>query len=339
MSVNPPAGVTNLLLNTMTSNKIVFLPAASTMSGHLYTVKDICGNAYASSIFLSTTGVDTIDANSTRTTMSTIFGSVTVASDGLTNWMVLQHKIFNFFFTPTQISNTLALWLDAADTGTLVGTTQVTSWRNKGTLGGTAANFTGSCTSGNTQNGLNFVRCPAGTEMRITLALNTQARSWFAVSRVNTTLSSGVYAGIINQTSGGQDSIVIGYVDATNNSIAIGPSGISINVAANVTASTFYSVFMTSIINSTSTGSNVLTVNGTSQTLTASQAAGSYSTSSLAYRIGTDVYNTSVDVMEVLFYYGDLTATQREQVEGYLAWKWRLNSSLPANHPYKTIRP
>jgi hypothetical protein len=31
--------------------------------------------------------------------------------------------------------------------------------------------------------------------------------------------------------------------------------------------------------------------------------------------------------------------TQRQRVEGYLAQKWGLQSSLPANHPFKTIAP
>lgn len=34
-----------------------------------------------------------------------------------------------------------------------------------------------------------------------------------------------------------------------------------------------------------------------------------------------------------------LPDSTRQKIEGYLAWKWNLTSSLPANHPYKTIPP
>lgn len=40
-------------------------------------------------------------------------------------------------------------------------------------------------------------------------------------------------------------------------------------------------------------------------------------------------------IMEVLIYSTALSTTERQQVEGYLAWKWGLTSKLPSNHPYK----
>jgi hypothetical protein len=43
----------------------------------------------------------------------------------------------------------------------------------------------------------------------------------------------------------------------------------------------------------------------------------------------------SVRVAEVLHFNDGLTTTQCQQVEGYLAWKWGLQSKLPSTHPYK----
>jgi hypothetical protein len=40
-------------------------------------------------------------------------------------------------------------------------------------------------------------------------------------------------------------------------------------------------------------------------------------------------------MMEILIYSRALTTTERQNVEGYLAWKWNLVSKLPSNHPYK----
>lgn len=40
---------------------------------------------------------------------------------------------------------------------------------------------------------------------------------------------------------------------------------------------------------------------------------------------------------EVLLYRSALTATERRQVEGYLAWKWGLKAYLPTTHPYYKV--
>ena len=40
---------------------------------------------------------------------------------------------------------------------------------------------------------------------------------------------------------------------------------------------------------------------------------------------------------EFTYFNKTLTTSQIQQVQGYLAWKWGLNSSLPAGHPYKNI--
>ena len=42
---------------------------------------------------------------------------------------------------------------------------------------------------------------------------------------------------------------------------------------------------------------------------------------------------------EVLVYNTALNTTQRQTIEGYLAWKWSIQASLPAGHPYKTAAP
>jgi hypothetical protein len=41
----------------------------------------------------------------------------------------------------------------------------------------------------------------------------------------------------------------------------------------------------------------------------------------------------------VIAYNSVLGTTQRQLVEGYLAWKWGLTSSLPSTHPFKSVPP
>jgi len=45
------------------------------------------------------------------------------------------------------------------------------------------------------------------------------------------------------------------------------------------------------------------------------------------------------DYAEVLVYRKALTNTERQEVEGYLAWKWGQEGSLPTGHPYKSSPP
>ena len=52
---------------------------------------------------------------------------------------------------------------------------------------------------------------------------------------------------------------------------------------------------------------------------------------------GTEYFTGSI--YEVVAYGGTLTTNDRQRVEGYLAWKWNLVTSLPAGHPYLKFPP
>jgi hypothetical protein len=44
-------------------------------------------------------------------------------------------------------------------------------------------------------------------------------------------------------------------------------------------------------------------------------------------------------IYEILLYDTFINTTQRQQVEGYLGWKWGLQGNLPSGHPYKNAAP
>lgn len=52
-----------------------------------------------------------------------------------------------------------------------------------------------------------------------------------------------------------------------------------------------------------------------------------------------DNYYTNMDVGEVVVLYSAVNDTDRQLIEGYLAWKWGLQANLPAGHPYKNAAP
>jgi hypothetical protein len=247
------------------------------------------------------------------------------------------------FTLPT--SNACLLWFDAADTRMITGTTQVTAWTSKGWRSATAfqgisaTNRVGSCTSGSNVNGLNYIRCPAGADLQFTTILPSDQRTWFLVARQVTPLTSGTSTGLVNAFTGGaQDVIKIDYVNATTNNINLG-AGTSVRLAANVPAATLSSPFLVSFVNTPSSNSNVLTINGVEQTRTTSTSATGYLNTTSTYLLGTAAYNTTVDLMEVIIYVSNPTPTQRQRMEGYLAWKWGLQSNLPSTHAYAKFRP
>jgi hypothetical protein len=45
------------------------------------------------------------------------------------------------------------------------------------------------------------------------------------------------------------------------------------------------------------------------------------------------------NIAEFITYNTSVSTLQRQQIEGYLAWKWGLQANLPANHPYKSAAP
>jgi hypothetical protein len=49
--------------------------------------------------------------------------------------------------------------------------------------------------------------------------------------------------------------------------------------------------------------------------------------------------NMTGNVFEVVQYNSDLGQSSRQQVEGYLAWKWGLQANLPPTHTYKNAAP
>jgi hypothetical protein len=42
---------------------------------------------------------------------------------------------------------------------------------------------------------------------------------------------------------------------------------------------------------------------------------------------------------EIVMTVGVVSTTTRQQIEGYLAWKWKLQANLPSGHPFKNLPP
>ena len=87
-------------------------------------------------------------------------------------------------------------------------------------------------------------------------------------------------------------------------------------------------------VNGTASGSPVASATGTNTT---GLKIGSYNGDS-SYA----AFNGNFDVAEVIVFGHSsttLTSQQRQQLEGYLAWKWGLTANLPSTHPFKNFPP
>jgi hypothetical protein len=90
----------------------------------------------------------------------------------------------------------------------------------------------------------------------------------------------------------------------------------------------------------TTTTANLFT-NGTSD-YSSSTGAWSFSAGTQGTMIGS--YGPAgaflnATIYEIVVYNSVLSTVNRQIVEGWLAWKWGIQASLPANHPYKSVGP
>ena len=274
-------------------------------------------------------------------------GEFLIYSNALTNSQRLQVEgylsakwsIPNFgVFNPFGSVPGLVAWFDTYDASYTTTGNTVTKWQNKAEGVGSSSATTGSGTVSINQaylNGKSSVRFPAGTNyLNSTVSFSTNLRSTFFVATVGASAAS-TFANVIligNDTIGGQ---LYGY----GNQLQLNKAGTSaLTTAAN---NYFGSTSIVSI--TTTTGNTGIWVNGSNQTLIQNNITSTFwDTGSSTLSIGgfTGLTTSSnADIYELLHFDGTMTTFQRQQIEGYLAWKWGLQANLPATHPFVSAAP
>ena len=240
--------------------------------------------------------------------------------------MSLQKVVYGFI--PTSITG-CALWLDAADSSTITGTSPVTQWRDK-SVNNYSMTYTGSPTYRTTA-ALNNLGCVTfnGTTS-FNSGTDTMYWSGFSISQPFTVfvvctkrLSSNVNFSFVLEPSTSSGSVIL-------------YGGLELKMYAG-SADQYTNPILTFVANSTYVYSAVF--NGASSLLAyAGNATSSLNPGTASWPglyLGRDWGGTydSGDYGEIIFYSGALSTNQRQQVEGYLAQKWGLKSSLPVGHP------
>ncbi len=234
-------------------------------------------------------------------------------------------------FQPTQISG-LNLWLDGTDplntsvapaNGTIIST-----WFDKSSNGFNATTAAGTLSYSNgVSSGVVFT----GNQF-MTTALNSRAasESAFVVLKFNNITEQ---QHILSWNFGGGAARGREYMLFSSQLVFDSTTGViyySSNApSAGVTFLGEYT-YTTSVLNMYLNSSN--TLSNTSISFT----PGSQGTTIGSYNGGGYLNGT---INEIVVYNSVLTTSERQVVEGYLAWKWGIQASLQALHPYKNLKP
>ena len=233
-------------------------------------------------------------------------------------------------FTPTAFSG-CTLWLDAADSSSISTTSgNVTQWRDKSGN----ANHTTAGTGQPTYTSP-FVVFGGSAQLILPLVFSTDWSIFVVAKTTQTTGTSGQqwYAGaglfdaeVSNPVNDYGMSLVGGFL-----ATGVGSSDTTIQSASAVNTG---NLFIAEFLRTSSSGlmSNIVT-GGTAVTTTGPTGARTGVTRISLGALQTNINYFIGSIAEVVAFNTVVSVTQRQNVEGYLAWKWGFVSSLPANHP------
>ena len=237
------------------------------------------------------------------------------------------------------------LWLDGADSRTLTFSSgsNISSWADKSGNGNNAT-ATGTPTY-NT----------AGLNSRPAIAFNGSCYFQGNVSITGQTLTCFAVGSFVNSGGGDQRFVSLAATGQADWNSASRTTGIN-NQGSSTIISTYRNTPASFPQHSNPYGTPFIAcsvydgtdgyiyVNGLPGNVQASYAsAGTFAISK--YCIGEQVLVTGEIirnggfVSEILIYTTALTTAQRQAVEGYLAWKWGLNASLPTTHAFPLMKP
>jgi len=259
---------------------------------------------------------------------------------------------FSTIFTPKSISG-LSLWLDGSDTNSMVFSsgTNMSQWSDKSGNGNHGLGRSGNGTSISTTGGPNYVSTTNGVtfdsnQFFITSGLTVAAQTHCLIAVHNPTITNGDGTGNTRIFSFQNLGTLVAF-PYMNGTIPRGYIG-SVSGAPAYNTSTLVENSVAGqknlIIANISATSQFIYKNGAVQT-SATFSLGSATTDILS--IGKEYRSTIGDayegyqgtIHEMLIFNTALTDSQRQQVEGYLAWKWGPQISLPDTHAFKKFRP
>jgi len=228
-------------------------------------------------------------------------------------------------WTPAQLTS--ELWLDAADSSTFtLNSNKIIQWNDKS---GNARHISQSNDANrptlvsNQLNGLPSVVFN-GTTNTLNGSTAFNAISFAAILQKNNQITN------IFSTTNTSIGLVFLFAPSPNFDFRIGVSG-SQQTYTPITSTDF------SLLSGSRSPNNFF-FNGSSVSSAITTASVAFNTNFQLGARGTTLY-FSGKISELIIFNYSLTSTQRELLEGYLAFKWGLQSFLLSNHPYKNTCP
>lgn len=248
-------------------------------------------------------------------------------------------------FDPRIISGIFG-WYDGADSSTFTGNAPVTQWNDKSGNGNNLTSSAGPIRLATTSNprGIDVLFIGAVSQYirsdSLAVTNGTNAMTVFMIVNNNTSATLGrIIAGITN----GPETTETGafrFSNAGTNSIAI-TKGSTTGTQDGQTYTIPSDVYNIISITWNGSANSPVHVNGSLNNTYTLNSDTTFSFTRFGFGASLGIFPSftpgsfwSGALNEVLLYRSALAATQRRQVEGYLAWKWGLQASLPTTHPY-----
>jgi len=223
-------------------------------------------------------------------------------------------------FNPLSIGG-CALWLDAADSTTVTGTSPITAWLDKSSAGRTVTITSGPTYGSTTRNGKN------------TMSFNNNVISSSIASAVGT--GDFTLIAVWYQSSAGTNTVLsLGAVASSSQSL--GYSGNKYNFYQYGSLESAYTTTPTWVVQVGTRISSVkkVYVTGTPGTTPASD---SFNVTNTTVTIGKgDNFAIAGEIGEIMVFTGTMSDPNRQLLESYLAQKWGIQQQLPAGHTYYT---
>lgn len=325
--------VNTLQLSTLNANAISSINI-STINTNISSLNCIDNRNSTNSVYttLSSVSLQSVSTNFLYYNNFIIAGTRVGYSNTLNNYANNVRLV-----TPPQINNSLVWWVDASDPTTISQTGgNITQWRDKSGsaihLGLRGAGFSSPSYISNYFNGYNAVRIQGsnqGLQTGFVFPTYTNSQlSFFCLMR--NLIGGGITSGItfqifslalVNRLAGN-----LGRTGATTNFV---------NTSINSTLNAGYNL-LEIIADSNGTGS--LFANGTLYDGPRVITPQPYLTNDNIILEQDDLV-TDAYYFEIIAYRNALSLIERQQVEGYLMWKYGLQSNLPLNHRYRYYAP
>jgi hypothetical protein len=245
----------------------------------------------------------------------------------------------------------MSLWLDAADASTItLASGSLTAWADKSGTGYTASLFTGdsgtlttSTTAGRTSVYSSYPRLyvPSFTwENTFTQFIVAKGQYTIGTNLAAAPLSGGSWYNYI--LTGNWQLVALNGFNCTDSRYVRGPSDAYPGSPANIpgVANTWVIFCIGNNLGSTLSHYTLNGYSGLSYLTNSGSPSSALTYTGNLIINGLSTYSLgSANLGEILHYNRSLSVNERQQVEGYLAWKWGIQSSLPSTHPFIKSSP